>query len=188
MKNTFSVLLYATLGTLIACSGQYLDKEGDPSKASVVSLTRVYQRVIRYDCNGHITSDKTETVASPTQLVTIQPRTRTKLETSSFKNLTMGTKANCIFDMDNFYVDYYDGWCSMRVGSGKNEISYDFTYCDESTTRYDANGNPYQECVGAGRSHETGTSWIDVSYSEENRSGSQEVRPTPESCAQQKLK
>jgi hypothetical protein len=180
MKNTFSVLLYAALGTLIACTGQYLDKTGDPSKASVISLTRVSQRVIRYDCNGRMTSDMTETVGSPTQLVTIQPRTRTNLETSSFSNLTMGTKANCIFDVGNFYVDYYDGWCSMRVGSGKNEIRYSFTYCDQSTTRYDGNGNPVQDCTS--RSYETGTTWIDVSYSEDFRSGTQEIRPSAESC------
>lgn len=184
MKNTLSVLLYATLGTLIACSGRYLDKEDDPSKASVVSLTRVYQRVIRYDCNGHTTSDMTETVQSPTQLMTIEPATRKNLETSSFKNLTMGTKANCIFDVGNFYVDYYDGWCSMRVGSGKNQIEYDFTYCEQSTTRYDSNGNATQECIGVGRTHETGKTWIDVSYNEEHREGTQEIRPSAESCSQ----
>lgn len=186
MKNTLSVLLYATLGTLIACSGEYLDKGGDPSKASVIPLTRVFQRVIRYDCNGRVTSDMTETVGSPTQLVTIPPHTSENLESSSFSNITMGTKANCIFDVGSFYVDYYDGACSMRVGAGKNEIRYDFTYCDQKTTRYDSQGNAYQECAPtATRTHETGTSWIDVSYSEETRSGSLEIRPSAESCRQQ---
>ncbi len=185
MKNAFSVLLYAALGTLIACSGQHLDKSGDPYKASVISLTHVFQRVVRYDCNGRVTSDKTETVRSPTQLVTISPSTNRDLESSSFSNLTMGTKANCIFDVGSFYVDYYDGWCSMRVGLGKNEIRYDFTYCDQKTTRYDGRGNPYQDCASlSSRTHETGTTWIDVSYSEDFRSGILEIHPSAESCQQ----
>lgn len=49
--------------------------ENDPVQ---VHIERHFQRVIRKDCSGKVTSNKIETVKSPTQQFELQPKTRLK--------------------------------------------------------------------------------------------------------------
>ncbi|WP_413288843.1 hypothetical protein [Bdellovibrio sp. HCB337] len=182
MKTLLPLLLL----TLAACSGQNLNKEADTAeKASTISLSRVNQRVIRYDCQGAVTSDRVEATRAPVQNVNIQPRLQENLFNSDFDNLTLNTKAGCIVGYTQFTVDYSYGWCNMRVGPGVNEIRYRFYYCDKKITHQDPNGNSYETCDGTPELREEGKTYINVFYEETNSNEVMEVRPTPESCQAQ---
>lgn len=183
--KTLLPLLFLPL-CLAACSGQNLGKENDtPEKASVISLSRVNQRVIRYDCNGVVTSDRIEATRAPIQQVNIQPSTRTNLYSSDFDNLTLNTKAGSIIDYTTFTVDYSYGFLNMRVSSGINEIRYRFYYCDQKVTNYDQNGNPYETCAVTPVMREEGRTYIKVFYEETNSNEVSQVRPDPEYCKSQ---
>ena len=175
--------ILGVLVLLVGCSAQDINKNADTEdKASLVSLTRVYQRVIRYSCEGSVTSDKVETTGSPVALINIQPQTRTNIYSSDFDNLTLNTSAGCIVDHAEFNVDYSYGWCNMRVASGTNQIRYRFYYCDQWTTKYDENGNASQVCTAIPVLREEGSTWIRVSYDEIHKPEVLEVRPSVESC------
>jgi len=179
-------LRWGALLFLIACTSQNINKNADTvDQASVVSLTRVFQRVVRYDCNGAVSSDQIETVQSPVDTITINPKTSDKLYSSTFDNLTLNTSPNCIVGYNEFNVDYSEGWCNMRVASGNNQIRYRFYYCDQIVTKYDSQGNPYTVCATDPILGEEGTTWINVSYSESTLPDTLSVHPDPDTCKTQ---
>ena len=181
-SHEFRFLLLVALLALAAC-GQEIKKDANQvTEASTVSLSRVYQRVVTYDCNGKVVSDAVDTVATPVQAITISPKSTANLYSSSFENLTMNTKPNCVVSNTTFNVDFEDGWCNMRVASGANQIHYRFFYCDNRETRQDDQGNSYEVCKTEPEVREEGLTWIRVTYQESKKSDTLEIHPSAESC------
>ena len=179
MKKLFLCLALIITG----CAKKEIDKnEDNPEAASVVQLTRKFQHVIRYDCQGKIKSDQIETVASPVFPVQIQPDVSEHLWSSDFLNETTNSSPHCTSGIDTFNVDYSYGWCNMHVVSGVNTISYKFYYCDHIITETDADGNVSNKCADEPDIREEGTALLRIFYAEETLEGTSEVHPDPVSC------
>lgn len=188
-QSEFSFGLCVWLGgvflllALASCTAKVVDKNADNrQKATSFGLTRVFQRVIRFDCQNKVLSDQVETVGAPTQLISVEPNTRVNFEDSYFENKTLGTKPSCVVDKTQFQIDYSLGFCNMQVQTGVNEIQYRFYYCPEYKTKPDSHGNPTKYCAAPLEVREEGSFFIDVNYSEVHRDGTMEVHKTPEQC------
>jgi len=170
---------------LAGCTAQVIDKNAQSQEeASLIPLTRVFQRVIRFDCAGNVQSDQIETTQSPTATIKISPVSRKDIYSSDFENLTLNTQASCIVDHSEFNLDYSYGACNMRVASGTNQIRYRFYYCPQWATKYDSQGKAYQACVGTLELREEGITWVRVTYEEINKTETLEYHPSAESCRQ----
>ena len=181
--SKLSLALSCSAIAIAACSPNNLDKS-DTSIASAKSytITRQFQRVVRYNCGGQVTSDKTETVAPPNIYVQISPQNGYHLDHSAYLNLTTGSSPGCIVSQTQFSIDTSPTACNMQVNPGLNQIQYSFYYCDGYTQQTDGN----QICTTPLHIDETGKIYINVVYQEETLNGSSEVKPDPTQCQQSK--
>jgi hypothetical protein len=161
------ILLSATLLVLLACSGQNLSDTG----TTTINLEQDLQEVVTTDCNNNVVSDQIQTVAAPTQLVTISPKNSANIANSNFENTTTWSTAPWIINYNSFYVDYGDGVLTMHVVSGINTISYTFYNCDQ----WNSSGT----CTDASTLEEQGTLAINVNYVEKTLPGVQYVSNCP---------
>jgi len=174
--SALSVCILVVLSTLIAGCGQQLTKN-DPSNPNPVNLERDFQEVIHHDCNGNVTKDGIETVASPTAWVQINPANTSRTYNPSFTDEQTGSSPTWMVGDFSFQVDYSFGVLNMHVVSGINTIDYSFSYCTAWST--DVNGNSV--CT-AQTVDEKGTVTINVNYTEKTLSGSMSVsdcNPSP---------
>jgi len=152
---------------LIGCSGEDIPVDAtEVSKAHVVSLTKVYQQVLHYDCSGNVISDKIEEINGPDKMLEIKPSNHSKnqITASHFINRTTNDSPGVIISHTKFSVDY-DGLISrMEVVSGINQIDYSFTFNDDTS--------------------EEGARYINVYYSEETKPGSIEFHPSEKECSE----
>ena len=155
------------------CTAQDLSTTG----VNQVSLERDYQNVIHTDCSGNVVSQGIETVASPTQWVTITPTHSADTYTWTINDTETNSSPSFLSGYYTFQVDYSYGALNMHVISGTNTINYSFSNCTAWTT--DAHGNQICEASVVG---ETGTVTINVSYTEKTLPGSvteSDCNPTP---------
>lgn len=150
-----------------ACGGQAItDAAADPDQAALVFLKVEQQRVVRYDCDGHVREVRLETLRSESKRMELRPARPAWLDDdivdSSFHNTTTGSTAHAYFDRTSFDVDLADGYFTMRVRPGLNRIKYSFQF---------SNGD-----------HEFGYRYLDVRYDERLVGGTREVRPPLETC------
>jgi hypothetical protein len=175
-------ILVLLLGlSAFACAPKELDKSATTPEQAAESaptvLTRQWQRVIRYDCNNQVTSDKMETVKSPIQNVSIKPFEYTNLYSSEFKNLTNGSSPSTL-NLTDFVIDMAPSAFNMKVEEGINKIEYKFLYCDQTVV--DAQGQT--TCAKAPDVRESGTFFLNISYVQQNLDGFLELKPSPEEC------
>lgn len=171
LKKVFISLATTTLFS--ACGAQNLSKN-DPANPNDVHLEKHYQRVIRYNCQGQVTSDKVEVVKKSNQWVKVQPDAGFTVKGSEFRNRTSGDRADLITDYTTFQVKYTNGDLGMRVYYGFNTVDYKFQSCTQ---------NPDGTCkAGTQYDAETGSVYLNVTYTEKTLSGYSEIReacPTP---------
>jgi hypothetical protein len=176
---TTRILLFALLALSVsACSRKELNKDDDTvNEAKTYYLLEQRQRVIRYNCQDQITSDKIETTKAPIDYVSIKPNSYKNLYGSSFDNLTMGTHAGSTIDYTDFTIDINPGFLNLEVAIGTNEISYKFYYCSQFLP-------PPKEtlCAVQPEIRESGSVFINVVYESIELPGQSVIKPTPESC------
>ncbi len=184
MKKQITLIL--SLFFISACSSEKLDKNVDsPEEAQDSSndfhLVRKWQRVIRYNCAGKVTSDKQETIQSPTMRVSIQPDVYNNLYSSSFKNVTNGSDHPLISNFDTFTIDMAPTVLNMQVNEGLNEIGYKFYYCFEY--KKDWMGKVTGECAHQPELKESSSLFIFVIYEQIWLDGVLEIHPPDEGCS-----
>lgn len=171
-----TVWLGIIVGTLLVGCGTPLKKRAvTPEKAQEIGLHRIYQRIVRYNCVGAVTSDKYETTQSPRQLVRINPRHPLFFHNATFINQTNGD-TGCQFGhyLNHFVLDDAPGFCSMEVERGLNRISYQFSYCVEDLQS--------GECKTQEKIKESGALYVNIKYTEQTIHEPQHIHPTPEEC------
>ena len=177
MKSTILPLILL-LG-FTACSRKEISKDNDSvDKASTYALLEERQRVIRYNCQNVVTSDRVETVRAPLEHMTIKPNVLLGLYSSAFKNVTMNTTAGSIVNHTDFTIDFNPGTLNLEVREGINQIHYQFLYCDELKV-IEGGGTT---CASAPVERESGDVFINVTYELRNLEGFSEIKPSLESC------
>lgn len=177
-------LTFASSVIFIGCGdGTLLSKsDSTPNNAQVFNLTRVTQRVVRYDCKGEVTSDQQELQSAPREWVSLYPN-----KAENFYTLKVSNSAvHRIIEMGGykFWLDAGNGELSMWVNNGINELDYSFNYCHKKAV--DAHGNPTGECAHVPIPEESGKMYVNINYTEKVLDGTQEVHPTKEECKKPK--
>jgi hypothetical protein len=175
-KTTIFLLLFSS--TLFSCTADVLDKDADtPEEAVEHTLLREWQRVIRYDCNNKVVSDKIETVRSPTKYVSIVPDTTKDFYSSGIRNVTNNAWIGGSYQ---FTIDMAPSLLNLKVEEGLNRLDYKFYYCTEYLT--DELGRPTSDCAKTPTIDEAGTLYIKVIYQQKWLDGFIESKPTAEEC------
>lgn len=184
MKHqTLILFLFLNLLSLISCARKELNKEDDTvDEAQVHHLKEERQRVIRYDCQNAVVSDRVETVAAPIEHLSIKPTSSSQLFSSEFKNLTLNTLAGSISNYTDFTIDLNPGALNLEVKIGLNQIQYKFYYCNKLILPPEDH-----RCQTTPELRETGSIYINVSYEKIDLPGEQVIKPTPEQCAHRAL-
>lgn len=168
MRSFVSFLSLPFIVLLTGCGATTLDKYS----ATSIGIQREYQRVIRFDCDNQVISDKIETVRAPTEWVEIPPTRPSRVWSSSFYNTTTRSSAGMIAGNSKFQIDYSWGALNMHVQSGSNTIDYKFYECEEIAPPIP---NQSPTCKTTPRLIEEGNLTINVSYNERTLGGHQEV-------------
>ncbi|MCB0412913.1 MAG: hypothetical protein KDD50_01185 [Bdellovibrionales bacterium] len=167
---------------MAGCNSEVIPIESSNSEDSYeVLLVKKTQRVVRYDCDEKLISDRVETVKSPQKFMRISPRTYSGIFGSQFKNLTTGD-TGMSYNYDSFYINTSPTWLDIHVIEGKNELRYEFTFC--SDIKEDSEQNQF--CAGE-KSYEVGTRYIDVKYEEQHIEEVKVVKPIEGSCSSSTL-
>jgi hypothetical protein len=167
MKNHFPLMGLPLLGLLLGACGLELRKNGEPNP---IHLERVYAPVDRYDCHEQLISSRTEEVQHPSKWVRIEADNKSRIiNTASVKNLSLRPDTNTGMHRLgshslSFQVHISNTWLAYQVSEGLNEFSYELS---ESTS-----DDPF----------ESGTVWLEVSYSERWDTEKRIIRPSPEEC------
>lgn len=170
MKNAYVtkiVFLIGVAALVSACSGEIVPENADkPESAYPVTLTEVTQRVVRYNCQNQVISDKIEVVSEPEKIISIHPTypgwNSNNVSSSTFKNKQTGDTPDFVWDDVNFYVGYRSGG-SMKVVAGLNQLDYSFNFTDGI--------------------NESGSRFLNVTFTEKFNSSTLEYHPTTEECA-----
>ena len=151
-----------------------------------ISITREYQRTIRYNCDGSVKSDELETIASPHggDLI-ISPKVVQENKRTEYKghwkiinrSFCEGRTSYRFNDPDMYkavlFLDMSPGFFSFQITAGENFLDYDFYAC----SKVDEN----DVCLEKGI-QENGTVILNVEYKENTRPGSREFHPTEDDC------
>ena len=165
MKKIIStVSMLATMALASGCSPELIGTDANSLEtAKEMQLTRKTQRVVRYNCNDSIFSDKIETVNSPKRSIQLVPvNTRVEIVSSSFQNKTNNNGPGAITNHTGITIDIASATFTMKVEPGINEIEYTFGYIDGSA--------------------EEGSRFLNINYVEEHLDEKREVKPTAEEC------
>ncbi len=181
MKQKLMFTVFAlTLLTmnLTSCNRNEISKSNDTvDKAETFHLVEKRQRVMRYNCQNVLISDRVETVQAPILPMSIKPKTNLNVYSSTFKNLTVGTTAGSVINYTDFTIDLNPGLLNLEVQLGSNQISYQFYYCDQLST---VPGSHL--CATPAELRESGSVFINVSYENIDLDGTSAIHPSPESC------
>lgn len=174
-----TTLLFVLL-PLVACSRKELDKDNDSvDKAQTYHLLEKRQRVIRYNCQNQVTSDKIESVKTPIEHLSIKPQAGLLPYSSSFYNATLGTYAGSIVNHTDFTIDLNPGTLNMQVLIGINQINYKFYECAQLLPAPNEG-----QCAVAPELRESGSLFINVSYENIDLPGETLIKPSAEQCSQ----
>jgi hypothetical protein len=191
MKNK-SLQLFGLFIFLGSCSGDFRTHKDPqqkptytPNRTPKVDLLRSRQRVMRYDCDGKLTSDKVEEVHTANASVNLEPLSENlDYYTSKFHNKTTNQDKSFGWSSTSFYVDISkQAAMAMGVDVGKNIIEYKYLKCDEWSTPDDKGE---KKCLKDSPAEE-GTWELEVTFREENLNDTKEERPSPESCKNYKF-
>lgn len=167
--------------SISACTGKSMNKEATTVyKAETYTLIRDWKRVIRFDCQGKVVSDKTETIRAPNQYVSIAPKTSFNLYSAAFKNLTNQATAPMTTNLTSFTIDIAPTLLNLKVEEGINQLEYRFYYCDE--LKKNELNERTGDCVHQPALREEGTLFIKVLYQQNFLEGFDEVKPPTEDC------
>ncbi len=175
----FYFLSLLLLAGLFSCSPDNLNKSDvTASSAKDYTITREFQRVVRYNCAGQAISDQTETVSPPNIFVQISPQNAYHLDHAEYLDLSTNSSPGCIVSQTQFSIDTSPTACNMQVAVGLNQIKYSFFYCDGYTQKPDGT----QVCATPIHMDETGTLYINVKYQETTLQGETDVKPQASDC------
>lgn len=151
-----------------------------------ISITREYQRTIRYNCDGSVKSDELETVASPHGgEIIISPKAIQENKRTEYKghwqiinsSFCEGRTSYRFNDPDMYkavlFLDMSPGFFSFQITAGENLLDYDFYAC----SKVDENDVCLEKEI-----QENGTVILNVEYKENTRPGSREFHPTEDDC------
>jgi hypothetical protein len=160
MKSYYPKLLLAALvlglGLFAQGCAMPLDKDapGKPgSHPNAITLTRQYQHVQRYNCDGSLRDDGIESIQEPTKWVSLSPNYNVYPTGIHLTNRQNGDTSSPVFSSDRnyeFLVKYNTGEGGLKVERGLNIVDYQFY---------------------GGSTDETGTVSFDVTYIEQTLSG-----------------
>lgn len=165
---------------LSACSIELDKLANTEDKASPHTLTREWKTVVRYDCDGNVISKKMETTKSPTKFISISPKTFQNIHSSTFKNLTNGSANPSVIDFHKFTIDMAPTLLNMKVQDGINQISYEFSYCDQP--ELGQSGVPTGNCLHTPVIRESGSLFINITYKQFWLDGEIHSKPTQDQC------
>lgn len=160
--------------SLLACHGQYIDKDSTITNPERVILEQKAQRTVRYACDGSLISDQLEILETEERNITITPPHRYGLENSNFYNLSTGDESVLVWGYDTFTINNEPSTFDMHVEPGLNRIKYRFDYCEDYD--YTEDGTEYCDYYGASI---TGYVYIDVVFDQYIREG---IRIIEEQC------
>lgn len=155
MKNLIFVVT-----TLLAVSCIEVNKldHQTPATAKVVTLNRQMQRVVRYDCQGRVSSDQVEEVQGPSQLFYMSSNFTTDLiGFKAINQTTNSTKGGIEYDQGVFTMDLADETNQMKTVEGINQIAWAFTFCAEK--------NEADKCIKK-EVRESGVAYLNVHLGE----------------------
>lgn len=154
-------------------------RESDLTQKETVKFHRKEQMISRYDCNGHITSRKLETLNSLSKKITINYTNRENAwEYKVYNRRTKNSNRGFGMKNGNFVVDYAPTVFNMRVKSGINDVEYTFLKCP----KIEMNPQGVKICTAQLEIEAQGIIQVDVYYSSEVIPGEQHLHPSPESC------
>jgi hypothetical protein len=170
MKNLFKGIPLLVLFT--GACGMELRK----NEVNTIALERVHARVLRYDCQKELISDKTEEVQSPEKWLRINAESRKhKLDEANIQNLSHNPENNSGMisyhtNGVSFLVHYSNTWLGYQVVEGLNEFSYKFFE---------------QASSGKLNEFESGRVLVEVSYSERFDPKVYHYHKSDEECAEE---
>lgn len=161
-------------------------QQGEVLFSKNISITREFQRTIRYLCDGSVKSDEMETVVSPHggDLI-ISPKVAQENKRTNYKghwkiinrSLCSGRTSYRFNDPDMYeavlFLDMSPGFFSFQVAAGENNIGYEFYACG----KVDENGYCLEKGI-----QEMGTVIVNVDYKENTRPGTREFHPSEDEC------
>lgn len=161
------------------------EPEWRPLEVSQVDDVYFYRRkqmVVRYDCNGHVTSHKLEKVSTNlSKKMTVRYENRKKCWSYSVVNRRTHSRGGTWNkDCGEFTIDLSPHLSRMRVKEGINDVEYVFRRC----TKIERDQYGTKKCVGAIEVEKEGILQINVHYQNEILDGTREYRPTPQECGQ----
>lgn len=144
-----------------------------------VSLIRKKQIIVRYDCNGHVTSNKLETINFLSKKLTAKYENRKEAWSFDVYNRTTRDGNRGVFvTQGQFVIDYSPTVFHMKVNEGPNDIEYVYKRC----TKISEDANHKKICSGELLTEKEGIVRVNVTYDVEIIPGEQTIRPTPEQC------
>jgi len=165
MKNLIFVVI-----SLIAISCVEINKldHQTPATAKAVTINRQMQRVIRYDCQGRISSDQLEEVQGPSlQFYMASNSTVDLLEFKALNETTNSLKGIIAYDQGTFILDLAKETTEMKAVEGINQIYWAFTFCTEK----DQSGKCTKKEI-----KEAGTAYLNISLGEEILEGKIKIK------------
>lgn len=170
--------LFAITLLLGSCSQKEANKNSDTvDKAQAFVLIEQRQRVIRYNCQDQVISDKIESVKPPIEHLSIHPQSSVQIYSSTFENVTIHTVPGVIVNYTDFTIDLNPGAFNLEVQVGINQIDYKFYYCSQLMPAPNEG-----KCAQMPELRESGSLFINVSYENIELPGESIVKPSLEQC------
>ncbi len=158
---------------------EYHQRPLDVTQTENVSLIRKKQIIVRHDCNGHVTSNKLETILSPSKKLTSNYENRkTSWSFEVYNRTTRSGNKGFFVDTGEFVIDYAPTLFNMYVKDGINDIEYVFKKC----TKISVDANREKICIGEILTEKEGIIRVDVTYVVEIVPGEQYIYPSAEKC------
>lgn len=157
----------------------YHQRPLDVTQTEDVLLIRKKQIIVRYDCNGHVTSNQLETVNSLSKKLTAHYENRkASWSYDVYNRTTRNGNKGFLVDHGQFIIDYAPTVFNMKVKDGPNDIEYVYKKCSKITE----DANHHKICTGEVLAEKEGIVRVNVTYGVETIPGEKYVHPTPEQC------
>ena len=151
--------------------------ESNPDSNTII---RKKQRQIKYDCDGHVVSDKVVTINSLSKIYKIAPENRSNLWSFRARGVQSGDTAGGLWGTKGkFTVDMAPSLFNIQIYPGLNEIKYRFAYCYEVVTDPVTDNT---QCAHTPEWTDEKSFWLDIEYKVVTLDGFREVRPSEDEC------
>lgn len=148
------------------------------TQRELVPLIRKKQMTTRFDCNGHISSRKIETINNLAKRIYINYEGKKKAWSLEVYNRTTKKKGGLLFNAKgSFVIDHSPTVFNMKVDTGINHVEYVFYKCPKIVQE-----NGKKVCKEPLVVEKEGLIEIDVDYQVVELAGEREIRPSLESC------